>query len=44
MNKKQAKKLYGVNGTKRLRKEWGKAVSRGKTPNQHLEELRKQKL
>jgi len=35
MNKKQAKKLYGNEGTKRIRKEWQKAINRGKKPNQH---------
>ena len=36
MNKCQAKKKYGIEGTKRLRKEWTKATARGKVPNQHL--------
>jgi hypothetical protein len=35
MNIKQAKKLYGKEGTKRLRKEWQKAINRDKTPNQN---------
>lgn len=34
MNKKQAKKKFGKEGTKRLRKEWQIAINRGKTPNQ----------
>lgn len=35
MNVIQAKKKYGLEGTKRLRKEWQKAINRGKTPNAH---------
>ena len=34
MTKNQAKKKYGIEGTKRLRKQWQKATNRGKTPNQ----------
>jgi hypothetical protein len=35
MNIKQAKKLFCKEGTKRLRKQWQKAINRGKTPNQN---------
>ena len=41
MNKIQAKKLYGVEGTKRLRKEWQTAINSGKTPNKHLQSNKK---
>jgi hypothetical protein len=42
MNIKQAAKLYGVEGTKRLRKEWQIAKNNGKTPNKHLQSNKKQ--
>lgn len=29
----QAKKKFGIEGTKRLRKQWTKALLHGKTPN-----------
>lgn len=35
MNKKQAKKKYNCKGTKRLRKQWQKAIDKGKVPNKH---------
>lgn len=35
MTKRQAKKLYGKEGTKRLREQWQKAKNRGKIPNQN---------
>jgi hypothetical protein len=38
MTKKQAKKLYGTEGTKRIRKQWQVARNKGKTPNKHLHE------
>jgi len=34
MTIKQAKLLFGKEGTKRLRKQWQKAINRGKQPNQ----------
>lgn len=34
--KAQAKKLYGVEGTHRTRKQWRKARVRGKVPNQYV--------
>lgn len=36
MTKRQANKKFGTNGTKRTRKQWTKAIMRGKMPNQHL--------
>ena len=36
MTKSQAKKLYGLEGTKRLRKQWTKARFRGRTPNKQI--------
>jgi len=34
MKKSQAKKLYGREGSKRIRKQWQTARNRGKIPNQ----------
>jgi hypothetical protein len=36
MKIKQAKRICGTPGTKRLRKQWQIAIVRGKMPNQHL--------
>lgn len=35
MTKKNAKKKFGFEGTKRLRKMWQLAIQRGKTPNMY---------
>jgi hypothetical protein len=35
MNKRQAKKLFDTEGTKKTRKQWSLAIRRGKMPNQH---------
>lgn len=36
MTIKQAKRKYGVPGTKKSRKQWSVAIRNGKTPNKHL--------
>lgn len=33
MTKSQTKKLFSIEGTKRLRKQWQRAIVKGKTPN-----------